>query len=268
MTAACPIAERYKVARQIADRAGQMAADYFARFERLNVESKGPGDLVSEADREVELYVRRQLAKHFPQDGVIGEEFSESRPGDCEFLWVIDPIDGTSNFVRGIPVWCVAIACVHRRSTVIGIVHDPLHGQMYHARNDGGAFINDRAIAASPADALNLGLVGVGSALGPYENRLPAFLDGVMKRGGRFVLGGSGALGIAYVADGRYIAYSERYMHAWDCLASMLLVKEAGGRVIDHNLDSMLAHGGSVLVTAPGVEQAIRELIEEAFGSA
>ena len=109
--------ERMQFAVELARRAGELGLDYFRRFDALTIESKGHQDLVSEADREVETFVRRELASRYPKDGVIGEEHAPTK-GTSGYDWVIDPIDGTANFVRGIPAWTVVIACTHEGATV------------------------------------------------------------------------------------------------------------------------------------------------------
>jgi len=142
------LATRYALAQSLAAEAGALALDYFRHWDRLTIESKGPQDFVSEADRNVEAMVRARLAAAFPDDAITGEE-AAATPGSSGFTWVIDPIDGTTNFINGIPQWCVLLACVHQGRTVIGVVHDPVHDEMHHACAGGGAFCNDRAIRCS-----------------------------------------------------------------------------------------------------------------------
>jgi len=137
-----PIADRLATARAIATAAGDMAQTYFAAFDSLTIQKKGHQDLVSEADRNVETLVRARIAAAFPDDAVIGEEQAVT-PGSSGFAWVIDPIDGTANFVRGIPAWCVVLAVVRDGQTVAGVIHDPLHGETCHAIAGRGAFCND-----------------------------------------------------------------------------------------------------------------------------
>jgi myo-inositol-1(or 4)-monophosphatase len=155
------LAARYTAARQIASTAGALALDYFRKWDQLTIDVKGHQDFVSEADRNVELAVRAALAQTFPNDGIVGEE-GESTSGTSGYTWVIDPIDGTTNFINGIPQWCVIIACVHQGQTVIGVVHDPVHDEMHHAVAGGGAFCNDRPIRCSSKTSLLEGSLGVG----------------------------------------------------------------------------------------------------------
>src|SRR6187401_1019065 len=131
--------ERLNFARDLAVRAGELGMEFFRKLDSLTIESKGHQDLVSEADREVELFVRRELAAAYPEDGVIGEEHAPT-PGTSGYVWVIDPIDGTANFVRGIPAWTVVVACVKDGTAVVGVIHEPSTGETFHGWRGGGAF--------------------------------------------------------------------------------------------------------------------------------
>src|SRR3954452_2695997 len=148
-----PLQHRLDVALRIAHEAGELALRHFRALDLLSIENKGHQDLVSNADREVELFVRAELARAFPDDGIVGEEHAPTS-GTSGHIWVIDPIDGTANFVRGIPAWCVVIACVDQGMTEIGVIHEPSTGETFCASRGGGAFLNDRAIAASTATSL------------------------------------------------------------------------------------------------------------------
>ena len=159
---------RTQFAIDLARRAGELGLGYFRDLESLTIESKGHQDLVSQADREVELFIRAAIAEDYPQDGIVGEEHA-SVAGSTGHVWVIDPIDGTANFVRGIPAWCVVIACARDGETVVGVIHEPSTGETFHGRLGGGAFVNGRPIKASAATSLEEGSVGTG-----FSNRAEA----------------------------------------------------------------------------------------------
>src|SRR4051794_24118806 len=125
-----PLKHRLDVALGIAREAGELGLRHFRSLELLSIQSKGHQDLVSNADREVELFIRAAIARWFPDDGIVGEEHAPT-PGTSGHVWVIDPIDGTANFVRGIPAWCVVIACVDQGITEIGIIHEPSTGETF-----------------------------------------------------------------------------------------------------------------------------------------
>lgn len=258
--------ERLSASLSIAAAAAKIAATHYAAIESLTIEKKGQQDLVSNADREVEQYIRAQLLQLFSDDGIVGEEFDNvaSKSG---YTWVIDPIDGTASFVVGRPGWCVVIACVKDQQTILGVVNDPITGETFHARRGGGAFLNDRKIEVSQSQSLGDGTVGTG-----YCNRFPPklvlnFLERLLTEdSGVFYQNASGALMLVYVACGRLIGYSEPHMNPWDCMAALLIIEEAGGIVQQRDQQRMLSHGERVVAACPGVYARLAELSDDAFG--
>ena len=247
---------RLNAAKSICKRAGGSAVQYFRDLGSLEVESKGPQDLVSVADRNVELLIREELNASFPKDGIIGEEHS-SKPSTSRFVWVIDPIDGTANFVRGIHSWTVVLACIHESRTVVGVVYDPLHNEMFHCRRNGGAYLNSEPVGTSDSTGLNDGVTGIGiSNRGDMQGAIRV-IGSLIERGGVFYRSGSGAQALAYVACGRLIGYFEPHMNCWDCIAGMLLIEEAGGIVPSEEETEMIENGGRVLAAAPFVAQEL-----------
>jgi len=257
---------RYRTGREIARDAGLAAAEYFRTFETLAVEKKGHQDLVSEADKNVELLVRAAITDAFPDDAIVGEEHAPVQ-GSSGYTWVIDPIDGTANFVRGIPGWTVVLACVKDGRTRIGIIHDPVHDEMHHAVRGGGAFTNDRSIACASDARMTDGAVGVGFSNRTGARGVVRLVEGLTNEGGLFYRNASGAISLAYVAAGRLLGYSEEHMNAWDCLAGQLLIAEAGGMVEDQDADAMISDGGRVVAGAPGVFDDILRISNAAFGT-
>lgn len=253
-------------ALEIALEAGRLGLDYFRRREDLVVEVKGPQDFVSEADKQVELLVRKRLAEVFPDDAIVGEEHAPT-PGTSGFTWVIDPIDGTTNFVNGIPAWTVVIAGVFEARTRIGVIVDPCHEDRYVAIKGEGATLNDRPLALKGGLTLRDGSIGVGFSNRVRTGGIDALVSALLREGGVFHRNASGALSLAYVAAGRLLGYSEEHMNAWDCLAGQLLVAEAGGGVEDQDAEQMIAAGGRVIVGAPDVFPDLLALSETAFGS-
>jgi myo-inositol-1(or 4)-monophosphatase len=250
-----------------ATRAGaQLALKYYQAIDSLVIEEKGHQDLVSNGDREVEQLVRRHLADHFPDDGIIGEEY-DNKPSATGFNWVIDPIDGTASFVRGRPGWCVVIAGVYNGETVIAVIHDAVANEVFEAVKGGGARLNARPIAPSPSRGLADGAVGVG-----FSNRFPSHLCTqllqrlIVEKQGVFYQNGSGALMLSYVACGRLIGYAEPHMNPWDCLAALLLIEEAGGRVQPYDAVTMLEHGERVVAACAGIYDQLVELTDDTYG--
>lgn len=259
------VTTRLNGARTICASAGETALAYFNALESLNIEAKGHQDMVSQADREVEDQIRADLTRLFPRDSIVGEERAPVA-GDSGFTWVIDPIDGTANFVAGIPAWCVVLACVWQDKTVLGVIHDPVHNETFFARTGGGAFCNDRAIHVSTTPGIGQGSVSVGFSNRAGRTTVARVVEEIVQRGGVFYRNASGALSLAYVAAGRLIGYLEEHMNAWDCLAGQLLVAEAGGRVEDQSADAMVADGGRVIVGAPAVFDDLVEISSVTFG--
>jgi myo-inositol-1(or 4)-monophosphatase len=256
--------ERLDFARHLAERAGVLGMEFFKKLDSLTIESKGHQDMVSEADREVELFVRREIAKAYPDDGIIGEEHAPAK-GSTGYTWVIDPIDGTANFVRGIPAWCVVIACARDGEAVVGVIHEPSTGETFHGRLGGGAFVNGRPIRTSAATSIEEGSVGTGFSNRADTENVAVLIRKLLADGGVFFRNASGALMLAYVAAGRLLGYVEEHMNAWDCLAGMLLVEEAGGTVVKPDPKSVLQDGTLVITGGKGVFPKLHALCSEAF---
>ena len=255
------IRSRCETGISICREAGARALDYFRNVDALSVEIKAPQDLVSEADRNVELFIRQEIAKRFPDDGVVGEEHPEVE-GATPYTWIIDPIDGTSNFVRGIPVWTVVLACHMDKRTVVGIVYDPVHDELFHCKLGGGAFLNGKAARVAEAENFSDGLIGLGTATDRKTNPAPEFIKQLKSQGGEFVKNGSGALCLAYVAAGRFIGYFEDNMNSWDCMAGLQLVREAGGRAMDLDESGSPTAAGRVVAGSPAITEKILKIAE------
>lgn len=259
--------DRYAFAQELAREAGQLAYDYYKRRAELAVESKGLQDVVSIADKKVEELIRARLEARFPEDGFLGEETGASAggaPGRAvggQAIWVVDPIDGTSCFLAGMPTWCVSIALVLDGEIVIGVIHDPNVDELYAARRGGGAYLNGTRQPVPPAASLKDGLFGTGfSHRSPPQDIVP-FIAELLNEGGMFLRNGSGALMLAYVAIGRLVGYYEPHINSWDSLAGLLLVREAGGWTCDFLADDGLTRGNVCAAATPGVAEKIQELI-------
>jgi len=255
---------RLETAKDIARDAGAMALEFFKDISKLEINQKSTQDLVSNADLEVETYVRARITEAFPKDGIIGEEHDpvQSQSG---WTWVIDPIDGTANFVRGIPQWCVILACVHQDETKIGVMFEPSYGELFEASKDGGAFVNGQPMKVAATEGLHDGSVGVGFNGRTPKQMVPELIDDLTGKGGIFFRNASGGLMLAYVAAGRLIGYTEPHMNAWDCLAGQLMIKEAGGRIEVQSAAQMLASGGRVIAGTPDIFDQLLEMSERAY---
>ncbi len=258
------IANRFSFAKETCVTAGAAALAYFQRIETLTIEQKGHQDLVSEADKNVELLIRKLLAENFPDDAVVGEEH-DNTIGTSGYTWVIDPIDGTANFVTGIPAWTVVLACVRGADTCIGVILDPVHNEVFAATQGGGAFRNDTPMRVSSSEGLHQGSVGVGFSNRVKSDGLLEALRHVVAGGGVFYRNASGALSLAYVADGRLIGYIEEHMNAWDCLAGQLLVQEAGGKIEAQDARDMILNGGRVVAATPTLFDTLVTISDQSF---
>jgi len=205
-----------------------------ARFRgNFKVRSKGKSNLVTDVDLLAEHACLEILRTEFPDHLIVSEE---SHPGVSVegYAWVIDPLDGTNNYVFGIPFFCVNIALVKDDDILLGVTYDPLTKEMFHAISDGGAYLNGRAIHVADKQSLEKGLVGfdIGYNVGKSEMTLELARMLRAKVHSLRVLG-SASLGLAYVACGRFDVYFHPYLYPWDVASGLLLVSEAGGLVTD-----------------------------------
>jgi myo-inositol-1(or 4)-monophosphatase len=228
--------------------AGELALDRYAGHRDLGVAFKGPQDYLSAVDAEVEALLRQQLLRTFPGDSFLGEEGG----GDgIDSVWVVDPIDGTANFLRGIPHFCISVGYLLDGRVRLGAILNPVTGELFFARQGRGAWLGARRLAAASTARIDHASVELG-----WSTRVPnavylALCTRVLDAGASFRRAGSGALGLAYVADGRQDAYVELHINAWDCLAGILLVEEAGGRTNDFLASNGLVAGNPILAVAP-----------------
>ena len=215
-----------------ARRAGRSLVKDFREVENLQVSSKGAGDFVSRADIAAEKIIREELMEGRPNYGWLAEETKqEIRGSDPTRRWIVDPLDGTTNFLHGMPHWAVSIALEHKGEIVTAVVYDPAKDEMFVAEKGMGAFVNDMRLRVSGRRAMiecvfatGLPFAGRGdlpATLGELARLLPQ-CAGVRRWG-------AAALDLAYVAAGRYDGFWERALHPWDVAAGLLLVKEAGG---------------------------------------
>lgn len=255
------ISRRLALAERVAREAGAKALDYFNRRDSLVIETKRDAqDVVSIADREVELLIRERIAQEFPDDGFLGEEFG-LQPGSSGYDWVVDPIDGTNPFVNGMPNWCVSIAVLHQGKPVIGVIMAPCQQECFVAAHGAGATLNGKPLHVDPARTLQNHITGLGANSYVAAERVGEIVAEITAVGGNFFRNGSGAMMLAWVAAGRLVGYYEPYMHAWDCLAGYCLVNEAGGWTHPFNTaGEQLLRGAPVLAVAPGAKDALMRI--------
>jgi myo-inositol-1(or 4)-monophosphatase len=235
--------DRYDFACRLAREAGALAHRGFG----LSTGTlKGRHDVVTAMDREVERFIRKAIAASYPNDAIIGEE---EGGGAGERLWIVDPIDGTANYARGIPHYCVSIGYLEHGVPAIGVIHDPSHDWLYAAARGRGAFRNDEPLAVSPCDELTAATVECGWSTRRSTAAYVDLVERVLGAGAAIRRVGSGALGLADVAAGRTEAYCELHINSWDCAAGILLVTEAGGRTNDFFAGDGIAAGNPLIAT-------------------
>ncbi|MBD9528898.1 inositol monophosphatase [Paracoccus sp. PAR01] len=234
--------------------AALLAKDGFSRQVGQPVGMKGPQDYLTETDGMVEAHIRARIAETFPEDGFLGEE-TGGRPGSQ--AWVVDPIDGTANFARVIPHFCISIAFVANSEVQLGAIVNPILDEVYLARKDRGARMNGKPIHVSATADVTATSFEMG-----WSNRRPTLdyitaVSTLFEAGSNVRRGACGALGLAYVADGRSDGYAELHMNSWDCLAGLLLVREAGGVTGPFLSLGGLTEGAPVLAANPHVAQLL-----------
>ncbi|MCB1034566.1 MAG: inositol monophosphatase [Acidobacteria bacterium] len=235
----------------------EILSDSF-RKEGREVCAKGEHDWVSAADRESEAAIAEELRRRFPDHQVLGEEGGLQGAGVSEFRWIVDPLDGTTNFLRGLPFYAVSIACQMQGRTVAGVVYDPERRELFHAQRGEGAFLDGAPITVSGQAGLDGACLATGfpfRARGALDAYLKTFHD-IFLRAGSVRRCGSAALDLAYTAAGTFDGFWEFRLSPWDTAAGALLIEEAGGRV--SNLD-----GGAEIFASGNVVAGNRAVHEE-----
>lgn len=245
------------VAVRAARAAGQIILRYMNRLDSLEVVEKQRHDYVSEVDRMAEAEIIRELRRAYPRDAILGEE--SGMLGKSRTVWAIDPLDGTHNYLRGFPHFCVSIAQLENNEPVVGVVYDPLRDELFTASKGDGAFLNDRRMRVSRRDGLGGALLATGF---PYRQR--RHLDAqfgmtraLLAEAEDIRRTGSAALDLAYVAAGRLDGYFEIGLYPWDMAAGCLLVREAGGRYCDFTGRDGLPDTGNLVAGNVSVANAM-----------
>jgi len=217
-----------------ARRAGRALVKDFREVENLQVSVKGPGDFVTKADREAERIIKEDLMTGRPTYGWLGEETGATPGEDPTRRWIVDPLDGTTNFLHGLPHWAISIALEHKGEIVAGVIFDAAKDEMYFAEKGQGAWMNDnRRLRVSGRNRMNEAIFATGVPFGA-KRTLPLMLQDLarlMPATAGVRRWGSASLDMAYVAAGRFDGYWEREIHPWDIAAGMILVREAGGMI-------------------------------------
>jgi myo-inositol-1(or 4)-monophosphatase len=254
------IRRRAEFAGTLARAAGALARRYFEGEIAFTARPKdGVQDWVSVADHAVEQRIRDAIGRRFPGEALLGEE-SGGTVGDR--VWVVDPIDGTLNFVHGMKYWCVSIAYIELGERRVGAIYDPSLDELFVAAAELGARCNGKPIRVSSCRSLDRALVSQGYVHRHDLDRHLAVRRSLLAAGAAVKDPGAGALMLAHVAAGRFDAFYEPHMHPWDASAGLLLIEEAGGRVGPYPGVSGLAAGGAVLAATPGLFDRLAALVD------
>ena len=255
------IAARLDLAIKLAREVGQEALRFWEEngTDNLGMQSKGTQDFVTEADKAAERTIRAALADNFPNDGFIGEE-SGGEAGDAGF-WVVDPIDGTSNYLRGLRHWGVSIAYVEDGQTQVGVIHDSPTDRIYSTMRGAGAKRDGTEISASRTSdpTLAMGILGASrrTPFDLYLRQLQAlYNDGIEHR-----KIGAAAIGIVRVAEGVADFYYEKHLNSWDALAALLIAEEAGAIVATPPMRDFVPNGGEVLCSTPALNARLERIL-------
>lgn len=253
----------------IAVRAARAAGKVIARHigqDGFSVEEKRPDDLVTDIDRECEKTVTSILLKSYPNHAVLGEEGGLQGAADSEYVWIIDPIDGTTNFVKGIPHCAVSIGLQQNGRTILGVVFNPVTDEMFTASRGDGAVLNGRRIRVGERQGLSGAVVCTAFPV-RYRERMDAYLDlfgRLINQCADVRRTGCASLDLCYTACGRFDAYLEQGLKPWDFTAGELILREAGGIATDFTGGPNFTKSGNIVVGNPHIVQAILSKVCEA----
>lgn len=259
-------AQPLAAAREAALAAARIIADRFGRLDDAQVQKKGENDFVTEVDKAAEAAIIETLHRHFPGHQVLAEEGGYYYPDD-PYLWVIDPLDGTTNFIQNIPHFSISLALLEDKIPVFGLIYDPILKEMFSAQAGQGSFLNGQPIHVSRKPSLELTLGATGfpfrshQVLSGYLQVLKTILDQAkdVRRCG------SAALDLAYTACGRYDFFWEAFLQPWDFLAGGVIVEEAGGQTGNFSGQELAVRPDSVLAANPALFKDLLTIIQKNF---
>lgn len=258
------------IALRAARKAGELIVRASDQLDAIAVDEKKTNDFVTEIDRTAEREIIYQLRKAYPDHAFLGEESGLTGDENAEYRWIIDPLDGTTNFIRGIPHYAVSIACEYRGQIEHAVILDPVRREEFLASRGRGAQLNGRRLRVSPRKSLDGALVGTGI---PYKSRaeqhIPAYmksLQAVAEKTAGVRRAGAASLDLAYTAAGRLDGFWEIGLNRWDIAAGVLLVREAGGLVSDFNGGNRFMDSGHIVCGGPKVFKALLQTVQPHLG--
>lgn len=247
---------------RVAREAGRLLCDRLGT--RIDITHKGAINIVTDVDLASEQLIRDRIATHYPRHQVLAEEGGLAESGS-HYRWIIDPLDGTTNYAHGYPVFCVSIALEHRGEVVLGVVYDPMRDEIFTAERGGGAALNNRPVRVSAIGDLMLSLLSTGF---PYDIRTSKLTN--LDHWANFAMNaqalrrdGAAALDLCYVACGRYDGFWELNLSAWDVAAGALIVEEAGGRVSDFQGGKFSAYKPEIVASNGLIHDRMIEILNK-----
>ena len=231
-----------------AEKASKILIRDFGEVEKLQVSIKGPADFVTNSDKKVEKILIEELNKAKKNYSILSEEIGKIENSDKDNFWIIDPIDGTTNFLHGIPHFAISIALRNKNEIISGLIYDPIKNEMFYAEKNNGAFLNNQRIRVSSKKSLNECLFATGG-----KKEIKSKLN-IRKSG-------SAALDLAYVASGRFDGYFQNDLNLWDIAAGLILVTEAGGKT--NNLDHAIVNNLRVNAASNAIYEKMLENLDK-----
>ena len=250
------------IAIKAARRAGDVILRYSDRLDRVDVERKGPADFVSEVDRMAEGEIIHILQSSYPDHAILAEE--SGKQGDNEYQWIIDPLDGTTNYLHGFPHYSVSIALMHKGILDQGVIYDPVRDELFTASRGNGANLNNRRLRVSNVNRMQDTLIGTGF---PFKaiHRIDEWVNvfrAVLPRTSGVRRAGSAALDLAHLAAGRFDGFWEMDLSIWDIAAGCLLVQEAGGLIADFDGEQGHLQSGNLIAANPNIFPELMDIVK------
>ncbi|GAB1269209.1 inositol-phosphate phosphatase [Aurantivibrio infirmus] len=259
------------VALNAARKAAQIIEQAIDRLDKVTVETKTRNDFVTQVDIKAEKEIIYHLRKAYPEHKIVAEETGEHEVGESDYKWIIDPLDGTTNFIHGIPHFAVSIACVYKGKIEHAVIIDPIKREEFTASRGKGAQLNGRRIRVTDLTGLEGALIGTGLPFNGYAfEHIDPYLNCLKEIAGQTAgirRPGSAALDLAYVAAGRFDGFWEIGLKPWDMAAGILLIKEAGGMLADFKGGEDYLNSGNIVAGAPKVFKNLLQITQKHLGN-
>lgn len=248
-----------------AEKASRSLARDFGEVEQLQVSRKGPADFVTAADKRSEEILFEELKKARPDYSFLMEESGEVKGDNPENVWIIDPLDGTHNFMHGIPHWCISIALQVKGRIEAGLVYDPVKDEMFRAERSGGAFMRNKRLRVSGRSDLETSVISVGTAynIPEKQEQFMKELNAVTSVAPMYKRMGAAALDLCYIAAGRFEGHWERGLKPWDVAAGYLILKESGGFVSSIENEDNPVYSGSLVAGNQEIHTQVRKILRD-----